>query len=94
MPESDRIIFTKYRTGSRYLKLLSGSRYDIPRDRRLCKCKEVQSLEHVILHCIYTNNIRTKEFREKIVNLNDFFNQDNEVVANRLMQIESMLKLR
>ena len=41
--ESERMIITKYRSGSHHLNLLAGSRYNTPRDRRLCKCREIQS---------------------------------------------------
>ena len=41
VPESDRVLVTKYRSGSHHLKMLAGSRYNTPRDRRLCKCKEI-----------------------------------------------------
>ena len=92
--ESDRVLVTKYRSGSHHLKLLAGSRYNTPRDRRLCKCKDVQTLHHVIFECIHTNNIRTYEFRENVKSLNDFFAQDAKVVANYLMSIETKLKLR
>ena len=92
--ESDRVLLTKYRTGSHHLKMLAGSRYNTPRDRRLCKCKMAQSLHHVIFDCIYTNSIRTQHFRENIRSLHDFFTQDHKVVANWLMIIEAKLKLR
>ena len=92
--EHERLILSKYRTGSHHLKLLAGSRYNIPRDRRLCKCKEIQSLHHVIFECVFTNCIRTEEFRGTIKSLADFFDRDEREVAGHLIVIEAKLKLR
>ena len=92
--EHERLILSKYRTGSHHLKLLAGSRYNTPRDRRLCKCKEIQSLHHVIFECVFTNCIRTEEFRGTIKSLADFFERDEGEVAGHLIVIEAKLKLR
>ena len=92
--ENERLIITKYRTGSHHLKLLAGSRYNTPRDRRLCKCKDTQSLHHVIFECVFTNCIRTEEFRGTIKSLGDFFDRDAWEVASHLIVIEAKLRLR
>ena len=92
--ESDRILVTKYRSGSHYLKILTGNRTNTPRERRLCKCNEVQSLHHVIFECIFTNCIRTSSFIANIATLKDFFGQEVSVVATSLRLIEKHLKLR
>ena len=92
--ENERMIITKYRTGSHHLQLLTGSRYNIPRERRLCKCREIQSLHHVIFDCVFTNSIRTNDFRQNIKSLKDFFSQNLKTIAYQLMEIEAKLKLR
>ena len=51
--EIERISLTQYRTGSHNLMIELG-RYTIPstpREDRLCKCNEMQTLEHCILYC-------------------------------------------
>ena len=92
--EHERLILSKYRTGSHHLKLLAGSRNNTPRDRRLCKCKEIQSLHHIVFECVYTNCIRTEAFRGTIKSLADFFDRDEREVAGHLIVIEAKLKLR
>ena len=94
MHEPDRILVTKYRSGTHYLKILTGNRTNTPRERRLCKCNEVQTLHHVIFECIHTNCIRSSSFTANIATLKDFFGQDVSVVATSLRLIEKHLKLR
>ena len=92
--KKERMLLTKYRTGSHYLHIQSGRATNIPRNQRRCKCNEIQTLNHVIFHCMYTTRIRTTTFIAEIKTLEDFFNQDNKVTASTLFMIEKLLKLR
>ena len=52
--EPDRVIISRYRTGSHNLSIETGrmSNPIIPRDERLCTCDtEIQTLEHCLLRC-------------------------------------------
>ena len=76
MLETDRILLTRFRCGSHSLKIELG-RYStprIPRDQRLCKCKQVQTLKHVLFECNLTQPIRNYNFPN---NLRDFFADSN-----------------
>ena len=56
-----RIAFTRLRTSSHRLKIETGRWSRIPRERRLCQCGEdIQTEEHVIVHCGLTRGIREK----------------------------------
>ena len=52
--EPERIIITRYRTGSHNLKIETGRMCQppIPREDRLCFCRtDLQTLRHCLLHC-------------------------------------------
>ena len=56
-----RIAFTRFRTSSHRLKVETGRWSRIPRERRYCQCGEnVQTEEHVLVHCELTRGIREK----------------------------------
>ena len=90
LPEVLRQILTKYRSGSHYLKIVTGSFLRIPMEERLCKCKEIQTLQHVIFDCTLTQLIREDSFCSS---MKDFFKNDI-FAAEKLQQIEDILKLR
>ena len=70
--ESDRIILTKYRTGSHSLKIQKGRYNRVDRNNRLCKCKAgIQDLTHVLLYCNITRRFRDDSF--KFNDLQEFF---------------------
>ena len=57
--ERDRKIISKYRTGSHKLKVQTGRLAGSVRGDRLCECQTaVQTLEHVLLTCPLSENIR------------------------------------
>ena len=71
--ESDRLILTKYRTGSHALNIQKGRYNRIPREDRLCKCKEeVQDLTHIIFRCQLIAEARNIIAQHN--SLQDFFN--------------------
>ena len=58
--ESDRIAFSRIRLGSHFLKIETGRWSRTERDRRLCQCRQIQTEEHVLLHCPLTLDIRVR----------------------------------
>ena len=52
--ECERVVLTRYRSGSHNLKIETGRLHNptIPRDERLCRCNMgIQSLSHILFHC-------------------------------------------
>jgi hypothetical protein len=90
LPESDRQILTKYRCGSHFLKISTGRFNRTPVERRFCKCNHIQTLEHVLFHCVLTEPMRRGSFP---TSLGEFFG-DNILAAAKLRHMESLLKLR
>ena len=60
--ENQRILKTRYRTGSHNLMIEKGGvQYSLERNERICKCQtEVQTLKHVILSCQLLTDTRRK----------------------------------
>ena len=90
LSEDDRQILTKYRSGSHYLKIVTGSYYRTPVEQRTCKCKDIQTLQHVIFQCALTQHIRYETFP---TNLQSFFANET-LAAKKLREIEKLLSLR
>ena len=78
--ENERLIVTKYRSGSHFLKINTGSFYRTPLDERLCACNEIQTLHHVIFHCVLTAPIRYDGFPQT---LGDFFDNSSNARTTR-----------
>ena len=88
--EKDRKLLTRYRTGSSFLKINTGYYSRTPIEERLCKCKCIQNLEHVLFHCPFTQAMRDEKFPST---LEELFN-DGELAATKLRCMEKLLKLR
>ena len=88
--ETERLILTKYRSGSHNLKIVTGSFYRTPLEERKCKCKEIQTLHHVIFDCTFTQMIRDGNFPRS---LHEFF-KDDTFAATKLRLVEKILHLR
>ena len=88
--ERERQISTKYRSGSHYLKIVTGSFYRTPHEERKCQCGEIQTLHHVIFSCRITAIIRTNGFPTSL----EAFFMDEHQAATKLMIIEKLLTLR
>ena len=58
IPEWARVSFTRLRLSSHYLKIETGRWSRTPRCLRLCECGEVQTEEHVLISCPYSNELR------------------------------------
>ena len=82
--EPNRMIVTKYRTGSHYLHINTRRTANIPRTERLCKCLEIQTLHHVIFDCIYTRCI---QLDPNIQNLKNIFELDTHLIAGVLIHL-------
>ena len=70
VPEADRIAFSQIRLGSHFLKIETGRWARIERENRLCACGQIQTEQHVLLHCPFTQTIRTRHSRLSFVDLN------------------------
>ena len=68
----------------------TGHFHRIPIESRLCKCNEVQTLEHVILQCPFTASLRDEAFPS---NLHEFF-ANNALAAIKLKAMEVVLQVR
>ena len=86
--EFQRVLITRYRTGSNNLAIEKGRIAGrIPREERLCTCNsDIQSLKHVLLHCPLLNYIRTKH---QIIDVNNGVMNDNFLV-----EMESLLGIK
>ena len=58
VPERARIAFTRLRLSSHRLKIETGRWSRIPREKRICPCRAVQTESHVLLHCPITEPLR------------------------------------
>ena len=89
LSEYDRQMVTKYKTGSHFLKIATGYFQRTPTEKRKCCCGEIQSLEHVILHCPITSRLRDGSE----TTLMDFFS-DCSKASHILKCIEKLLNIR
>ena len=88
--EYDRIINTKYRTGSHFLKIQTGRYTRIEQSQRLCECGQLQTLHHVIFECEKLDGLRPENIGNS---LKVFF--DNSITAAAFLRvIERKLNLR
>ena len=59
--EFQRVLITKYRTGSHNLRIESGRTPYIAREERLCICNgDIQTINHVLLQCVLLSALREK----------------------------------
>ena len=68
-PEFERVLITRYRSGSHNLKIESGRLCNptIPRDERLCMCNgDVQTLHHCLFDCPLLAEVRAEFDYESI----------------------------
>ena len=91
--EPNRMIVTKYRTGSHFLHIHRGRATGTDRNERYCRCLLVQTLSHVLFDCAYTKSIQNANY-PTINNLKDFFEQDLQLIAGVLLKVEKNLRLR
>ena len=92
--ETDRLLLTRYRTGSHRLKINTGRVSQQQRHERLCSCLEnIQTLEHVILYCPLTENIRNI-YHINTQDLKDIFeNQRITYIVSMIRSVERILTI-
>lgn len=89
MLECERILLTRFRTGSHSLSIELGRISGIKRENRLCKCRlGIQSVWHVFNDCPITLPIHHGRFS----NVCDVFNDPN--VTKLILQVTSILKIQ
>ena len=88
--EYDRRILIKYRSGSHDLKIRTGYFTRTPEANRLCRCNEIQTLEHVLFHCPHTATIRQGI---NVDSLEAFFTDVTNAV-DKLKALEIVMNLR
>ena len=54
--EVERVLVTRFRTGSYSVAIEIGRYTDIPRENHLCRCGEMQSIWHVTMVCPLTKS--------------------------------------
>ena len=90
--EMERILLSRYRTGSHSLRIETGRMSNplIPREERLCRCNTgVQSLHHVMFECPILADLHN-EYR--FVSIDDAFKRED--VTQFLMKMESKLGIK
>ena len=87
--ETDRIIITKYRTGSHDLRIQKGRTTEEQRNSRLCDCGiDTQTIDHVLFYCPNTETTRQLH-NYGHHNLTSFFGStDHEKTADILKSID------
>ena len=94
--ESDRLLLTKYRTGSHHLNVQKGRLINIQRSDRLCLCNSfVQYLHPIIFQCNVTQSIRDNNFA--CSNLEEFFSDiitsHHHITSNTREIIETSMSI-
>ena len=84
--ETDRIIITQYRTGSHSLRIQTGRANQEERNARLCRCGvNVQSIDHVLFYCRYTENTRHL-YNYGNLDLTQFFRNTNYMEMSDILK--------
>ena len=85
--EVERMLVTRYRTGSHSLSIELGRYSNIPRMNRLCICGKLQSVWHLFVECPLTWSMCNRDYR----NLSEIFADDD--VHKQLLSISKVLKI-
>ena len=86
--ECERVLITRFRTGSHSLAIELGRISGVTRLNRLCTCRlGVQTVWHVFSDCPITRHIHGGQF----TNLQDVFNAPN--LVQLILQISAVLKI-
>ena len=67
IPEFERILITRYCCGSHYLAIEKDRMQGRDRENRLCSCRKVQTLHHIIFECPLVDK------PIQVTSLNEFF---------------------
>ena len=91
--ELERIILTRFRTGSHNLKIEIGRHNKQERAQRLCKCnQQIQTLRHIIFECTLLDEIREIDFNELYTTTDEFFRSNEATVF--LIKAMKILKVK
>ena len=86
--EIERILVTRFRTGSHSLAIELGRYSATARENRLCLCRtNVQTVWHVFMECPITIGINHRNYRD----IKEIF--DDEIIHKKLLLISKALKL-
>ena len=85
--EFQRVIITRYRTGSHNFRIESGRTPYIPREERLCLCNNyLQTISHVMLYCPILTALREKY---AVVDV-----ENGLMIDNYLLEMEKALGIK
>ena len=88
LTENERILITRFRTGSHSLAIELGRYSRTDRVNRLCVCRQgIQSVWHIFMECPLTRDLSAGNYR----NLFEIFDDRN--LHNLLLSITSRLKI-
>ena len=88
LTENERILITRFRTGSHSLAVEIGRFSNVKRENRLCVCGDgVQTVWHIFTECQFTRTIVNKRFN----NLSEIFQDEN--LLHLLLLITKKLKI-
>ena len=88
LTENERILLTRFRTGSHSLAIETGRFSNTPRENRLCLCGSVQTVLHIFTDCPLTRDLLVNK---PYVNLQSIF--DDPHVHSLIVSIAKPLKL-
>lgn len=88
LTENERILLTRFRTGSHSLAIETGRFSNTPRENRLCLCGSVQTVLHIFTDCPLTRDLLVDK---PYVNLQSIF--DDPHVHSLIVSIAKPLKL-
>ena len=86
--ENERILISRYRTGSHSLAIEIGRFSNTPREQRFCSCGQmVQTIRHIFMECHLTRDIVVKDY----ISLKEIFEDDE--LSYMLLNISARLKI-
>ena len=88
LTENERILLTRFRTGSHSLAIETGRFSNTPRENRLCLCGSVQTVLHIFTDCPLTRDLLVDK---NYANLQCIF--DDPHVLSLIVSIAKPLKL-
>ena len=90
--ESERLVITRYRTGSHTLRIQTGRWKNELRNERLCECKtDIQTIDHMLFKCPITENIR-QIYQYGNLDLTSFFQSNDYVNISVILKSIELVK--
>ena len=75
------------RLSSHDLAIEKGRWSRVPRESRLCECKEIQTEEHILCFCPKTEFIRQNYANEDFTNIESLFRNTNPSVLAKICKL-------